>query len=276
MGNDYIKMEIVNNTKSQDGGALWDSLSSLNDQELKDKLIESIIRQNGLSPEDAKEKAYLIAGSGHAITLIDSKGPDDNGAYKLTLRNSWKDTKDIEITWKDSSDLSIDKTIMPDWAEKNMSKEWRDRLSETTRQARKYLYNNIVYKVQPCDPNIKIIPREDCKKQNCKDLGYDSYNPQASDSECPCKCIEGTNNINRLIQREYCTSCTKCECPKDPLVICGPDYDSKTQKVDKCDCECIDSKRTYPCSGSNGQSLRSIESLRSVYNIVTIQDITVI
>jgi hypothetical protein len=274
-GKDLIKLEIITKAidlgVTTDGGAMWDRLSKLNDKDLKDELMQLILRANPNLPIDkAEEMIQQIAMSGHAITLIDSNGPDANGAYKLTLRNSWQGSKDINITWNGPADLAIDEPRFPNWfRHSNIEK-----LKKTNRAEYKYLYHSIVYKVEACQPNIKIKSSEDCKKQNCKDLGYDSDDPQAKDTDCPCKCSEGTNNIGRLIQRTYCKNCTKCECPTDPLIICGPNYDPKTQKVNNCDCECIypSPRRTFRafqqlnhCSGSYSSQVDY-----SSYNLVTV------
>ena len=276
-GNDYIKMQLTR----FDGSVSWDSLKGLSDGEVRELLITELMQREGLSRQDARFKSSQIAfGSSHAVTLIGCQGPDAGGAYKFTIRNSFENTRDIEITWRDSSDLSIDKLILPEWITHpgGVKNPFLEEFYKRSEEMRKYLYNNIVYKVELCESSIKIIPSEDCKKQNCKDLGYDSYDPHASDSDCPCKCSEGTNNIGRLIQRVYCKDCTKCECPTDPLVICGPQYDSNTQVVaaNGCDCICIDPKRTYPCSGVNGQSFKNTELLKSTYNIVPITEIKIV
>lgn len=272
-GNDYIKMELTM------FGASWDSLKGKNDNELRELLINEIMQKEGLSRLDAQGKTAQLAFGSHAITLIDSEGPDSNGAYKLTLRNSWKNTQDITITWSNPSDLSIDKLILPEWVTNvnGVPNPFLEEFYKRSEEMRKYLYNNIVYTVEPCQPNITIKPDDNCKEQNCKDLGYDTVDPSPSDSDCFCKCSEGTNNIGRLIQRTYCKNCTKCECPNDPSIICGPRYNPETQEIaaNGCDCICKDPRGVYPCSGADGQSFIVDASIMSKFNIVSHDEVSI-
>jgi hypothetical protein len=237
-GIDLLKLWLL-----RQGAGNWAELTQKTDTELKE-----LITDKGGNPD-------IIGGSGssHVLTLINATRLP-SGAVKLTLRNSWGPGPDQEfdIEWFSNDDLMI--------------------YDNNT-----FITGLLYITVEKCNlEKNKICDDEQSEIiAKCKNLGYDSANLN-NKPECPCECDQTVNNRGITIQKIYDKYKGKCRCPKAARIMCGPNYNSKTETVtEDCDCVCKDGSDVYPCSGYD-EGYATLLINKTLLNIVSVNNIKLV
>jgi hypothetical protein len=250
-GRNIVKLLLACRDNSEDMSKAWERLRDKSDEDLK-----SIIKERGGDPD-----AAFSSGPAHAATVVDSSGPDENGNFTLTIRNSWSDcAKEFTILWRDDRDFTFTSDNNPEGV---------------VSQAQKDYYYNLILEIVQCELEDKYTDQTDpvkCKEQMCKDLGYDKINMDIEG--CPCECDEIINNIGVKIQKVYNSDTGRCECPPGQGA-CRNNNPTTYSVTSTCDCVCAGTDFFDPACSGVYQSLLSPQALSS-YNIVPVNEIKII
>lgn len=189
----------------------------------REELIELI-------PEDKRESVIEDSEIGHAVTITNCEGPDENNNYTFTIRNSWgtsSTTNNFQITRKEVTGPTE-------------SEEAMDLLLGVIDIVGGFESHKTSIKITKCTDIIESPNDTNCNQDSrCKELGYDkAKNPIENNEDCPCECETVVNNLNMSITKQFKNELTgiyKCECPFD---MCPPEYSPNPFALTTtCDCK---------------------------------------